>query len=76
MGEFAFSFNMLGSSAKSLENCSDIGSWLHGNDSQLIFLVYPDKESLGIVVENTSARWPVSVETAGLKESVTLPLKK
>jgi hypothetical protein len=38
----------------------------------LIFFVDPDEESLGIVVEDTSARWPVSVEVAGLEESVSL----
>ena len=55
VGEINDSFNMLGSSAKSLENCLDVGTWLHGNDSQLIFLVDPHKESLVIVVEDTSA---------------------
>ena len=33
VGEINDSFNMLGSSAKSLENCTDVGTWLHGNDS-------------------------------------------
>jgi len=47
---------------------------LHGDDSELILLVDPDQESLGVVVEDTSARWPVSVEVASLKESVTLPI--
>jgi hypothetical protein len=38
----------------------------------LILFVNPDKESLVVVVEDTSARWPVSVETASLEETVTL----
>jgi hypothetical protein len=53
-----------GSSAESLENCSDICSWLHGDDSELILFVDPDKEGLGVVVENSSSRWPVPVESA------------
>jgi len=64
MSEFANSFNVLGCSAESFKDFSDSGTVLHGNDSQLILLVDPDKESLGFIVEDTSSRWPVSVETA------------
>ena len=64
MGEFANSFDVLGSSAESLENSSDVRTWLHRDDSELILFINPDKEGLGVVVENTSSRWPVSVETA------------
>jgi hypothetical protein len=46
---------------------------LHGDDSELVLLVDPDEESLGVVVEDASAGWPVSVEVAGLEESVALP---
>ena len=46
MSKVADSLNVIGSSAESLENGLDIGSILHGNDSQLIFLVNPDEESL------------------------------
>ena len=73
-GEFADGFNMSGTSAESLENSSDVGIVLHGDDSKLILLVNPDEESLGIVVENTSAIWPVSVEVASGKESISLPI--
>ena len=74
MGELANGLNMCGSSAESLEHLSNIGTWLHRDNSQLILLVDPNKECLGIVMENASARWPVSVETASIKESVTLPV--
>ena len=66
---------MGGGSAKSIENLSDTGSLLHRDDSELILLINPDEESLGIIVEDASSGWPVSVETTGLEESVTLPLK-
>lgn len=55
VGEFADSFNVLGGSAESVEDLGDSGTWLHGNDSELILLVDPDEESLGVVVENTSS---------------------
>ena len=55
VGELANGFNMRGGSAESLENSSDIGTWLHGNDSQLILLINPDEECLISIVENTSA---------------------
>lgn len=62
VSELAVLFNLRSSSAESLENGSDVSTWLHGNDSQLILLIDPDEESLSIVMENTSARWPVSIE--------------
>ena len=57
---------------KSSEDSQDVGSLLHGNDSQLIFFVHPNKESFCIVMENTSASWPVPVQTTGFKESISL----
>jgi hypothetical protein len=46
---------------------------LHGDDTELILLVDPDEESLGVVVEDTTALGPVAVESASLEEAVTLP---
>jgi len=64
VGELSFSFNEAGSLRESRENSSDIGSLLHGDDSKLIFFVNPDEESLGIVMEDSSTLWPVSLESA------------
>ena len=75
MRKLANGFNVLGGSAESFENSSNVRSRLHGDDSQLILLINPNKESLGVIVENTSSRWPVSVETARFKESISLPIK-
>ena len=74
VGELADGFNVSGSSAESVEDLEDTSSLLHGDDSELILLIDPDEESLGVVVEDTSARWPVSVEVASSKESVSLPI--
>ena len=67
-----YGFNMLSSSAESLEDACDVSTWLHRNDTKLILLVNPHQESLIFVMEDTSTSWPVSVETTGLQESVSL----
>ena len=57
---------------QSRKDSSDVSTLLHGNDSELIFLIHPDQEGLFVVVENASALWPVSVKTTGIKESISL----
>jgi hypothetical protein len=47
---------------------------LHGNNSELIFFIDPHQESLLVIVEDTSAMGPVSVQVASLQESVSLPI--
>ena len=74
VSERADSLDVSSSSAESVEDLKDTSTWLHGNDSELILLIDPDEESLGIVVEDTSAGWPVSVKVASLKESISLPI--
>ena len=63
--------NCSSSRSQSPEYCSDIGAVLHRNDSELIFLIDPDEEGLLVVVEDTSAFGPVSVEATSFQESVT-----
>jgi len=38
----------------------------------LILLINPNEESLGVIMEDTSSLWPVSVKTTSVKESVAL----
>lgn len=73
-GESGTLLNVTDGSAESVEDLVDIGTLLHGDDSKLILFVNPDEESLSIVVEDTSARWPVAVEAASLKETVSLTI--
>ena len=44
---------------------------MHGDDSELVFFVDPDKERLLIVVEYTSSLGPVSVQATSIKESIS-----
>ena len=63
VGEFCLGLNLVGSISKSLENFEDTRSLLHGDDSKLILFVNPHKESLGIIMEDTSGLGPFSLET-------------
>jgi hypothetical protein len=72
VSEFGDSLNVGSSSAQSIENFGDSSTWLHGNNTELIFFIDPNEESLGIVVENTSARRPITIEVASLEETITL----
>ena len=71
IGEFCLGLNLVGSISKSLENLEDVGSLLHGDNSKLILFVNPHKESLGIVMEDTTGFGPVALETATFEILVT-----
>ena len=73
VGEFSNLLNGSCSAGKTVEDGMDVGTWLHGDDSELIFFVDPDKEGLVRVVEDSSSSGPVTVQTAVLQEAVTLP---
>jgi hypothetical protein len=62
------------SCAESSEDFSNVSVFLHGDDSKLIFFIAPDEESLLVIQENTSARWPVSVHVGGGKIFVSFPV--
>ena len=72
MSECSDALNVGCSLGESSEDSTDIGTLLHGDDSELVLFIDPDEESLLVVVEDASALWPVSVETAGIEEAVTL----
>lgn len=66
--------NMSAGAGKSVEDGVEVSTGLHGDNTELIFFINPDEEGLGIVVEDTSAFGPFTVETASLQESVSLPI--
>ena len=72
MSKLGFLLNFSSCNGESSENSKNISSWLHGDNSELIFLIDPNKESLVLVVEDTSTSWPVSVKTTRFKESISL----
>ena len=72
MSKSGNAFNMGCGLGESGENGSDISTLLHRDDSQLVLLVDPDEEGLLIVVVDSSALRPVSVEVAGIKETISL----
>ena len=71
VGEFQYSLDVSSSSAESIEDFLDSSSWLHGDNSELILLVDPHKEGLGVVVVDATSLWPLTLETAGLEVLVT-----
>jgi len=56
---------------KTLEDTLDVATLLHGDDTELILLVDPDKEGLVGVVEDTAALGPVALHTSDLQVGVT-----
>ncbi len=61
----------LDTAGQALEDTLDVTALLHGDNSQLILLIDPQKEGLGIVVEDTSALGPVTLHTSDLQVAVT-----
>ena len=59
------------SSGEAIKDCLEVSSILHRDDSQLVFLVNPDKEGLVLIVEDTSSVRPVSIQTYSFKESIS-----
>ena len=73
VGEASDGLDLAGGSSETLEHGTDVGTLLHGDDTELVLFVDPDEESLGVVMEDSSASRPVTVKTAGLKETISLP---
>merc|ERR1712242_495417 len=59
------------STSKTLKDTLDITALLHGNDPSLIFLIDPEKEGLGSIVEDSTALWPVTLHTSNGKVTVS-----
>jgi hypothetical protein len=59
--KFGYFLNMSTSSAQSIKYYLEVSSILHRDDSQLVFFINPNQESLLFIVEDTSAVWPISV---------------
>lgn len=72
MSELGFLLDGSSGTRETIKDSANVGTWLHGDDSELVLLIDPHKEGLVVVVEDSSASWPVTVETTCLQETVTL----
>ena len=71
VGKLGLLLNLSSGSGKSFKDLSDVGAWLHRDDTKLILFVDPHKESFVVVVEDSACFGPVAFEAATLKIFVT-----
>jgi hypothetical protein len=76
VGELGVLLDVGAGSAQSVEDGVEVGTLLHRDDTQLVLFIDPHEEGLVVVVENTSALRPVSVQPTCLQEPITLPTKE
>ena len=60
-----------GSDRESLEDGTDVSTRLHGDNTELVFFIDPDKECLVVVVEDATSFRPFIVATGCCKEPVS-----
>lgn len=63
--------NLLNKLGKSFEHFIDISSFLHADDSELIFFINPHKGSLVLIMENSSSFGPFSFHAWELEIGVS-----
>ena len=71
VGKLGLLLDLSSRDRESLEDLTDVGTLLHGDDTKLVLLIHPDEEGLSIVVEDTTRLGPVVLETARFKILVT-----
>lgn len=64
--------NVVDGSGQATEDLAQVTSHLHGNDAQVILLVAPNQEGLGVIVVDTTSGGPVAAGVGGLQETVSL----
>jgi len=60
----------LDATCQSLKDALDVTTLLHGDDTELILLVDPDKEGLGLIVEDATALGPVALHASHLQVGI------
>jgi len=61
----------LDTAGKTGEDSLDVSSLLHGDDPGLVLLIDPQKEGLGVVVEDSTTLGPVTLHTSNSEVSVS-----
>ena len=51
---------------QALKDTLDIAAVLHGDDAELVLLIHPQQEGLGLIVEDAAALRPVPLHTGNL----------
>jgi len=67
VGKLSLLLDLGGSDGETLKDLTDVGALLHRDDTELVLLVDPNEESLGVVVEDTTGLGPLALKTARLK---------
>merc|ERR1719347_1494074 len=49
----------------------DVSTLLHGDDPGLVLLIDPEKEGLGVIVEDATALWPVTLHASNSEVAVS-----
>ena len=70
-GEWNLGFDGLDTLDETFQDLSDVSAVLHGDDTEVIFFVDPDEESLGFVVVDTTSVGPVAAGVSGLEEAIS-----
>ena len=66
MSKFGFLFDLGTCATQPAKDSTDVSSLLHADDSELVLFIDPHKESLFIVVIDTSAFRPIPIQTTCL----------
>jgi hypothetical protein len=67
ISELGLLLDLGGGGRESLEDLADVGAILHGDDTELVLLIDPDEESLGVVVEDATGLGPLTLQSAGFE---------
>merc|ERR1712183_1065139 len=62
--------NCLDSTSKAIKDGPNVSSFLHGDNTELIFLIDPGQEGLVLVVEDPAPLWPITLHASDLKVGV------
>lgn len=72
MGEGNTLLNVVDSIHQPLVNLLQVTAHLHGDETEVVFLIAPHQEGLVLIVVDTTARGPEAASVSGLQETVTL----